>query len=263
MANKYLSREDAPITTGTWDLLDQTMISAAKSVLVGRRILALDGPYGLGLKAVPLSDAEVESDPIISQVLPLSYIVRDFYISKRDLAAFERDGVLLDTRGVAMAAMEVANLEDDRIFQGIKEAPGLLTVKGSNQLKLSSWEKVGAAAGDIIQALTTLDYEGFHGPYALALAPNRYNLLLRMYPNGTTTEMEHIKSMVTDGIFKAAALENDGLLLATGKQYASIVVGQDMALGFIGPQSERLEFSITESVTPYIKVPKALCVLKE
>jgi len=263
MTNKYLTREDAPIEAATWDILDRTMIEAAKNVLVGRHLLTVEGPFGLGLKAIPLSDPEVESDPVISSVLPLSLIVRDFTLSKRDLAAFEKDGAFLDTGKVVIAATEAANLEDDRIFRGIKEAPGLLTVKGSIQVKLSSWETIGDAAGDIIQGVTSLDYEGFHGPYALALAPNRYNMLFRIYPNGTTTELQHIQTMATAGVFKAPTLENGGVLLASGRQYASMVLGQDMSIGFVGPQSERLEFSITETVAPYIRVPKAICVLKE
>lgn len=262
MVNKYLTREDAPITAATWDILDKTMIESAKSVLVGRRILAVEGPFGLGLKSVPLKDPEVEDGPVISSVLPLSLIVRDFTLSKRDLAAFEKDGVFLDTGEIARAAIEAANMEDDRIFQGIKEAAGLFSVKGSISVKLSAWETIGSAAGDIIQAVTRLDTQGFHGPYALALAPERYNLLLRIYPNGTTTELQHIQTMAAAGVFKAPSLEDGGVLLASGKQYASIVLGQDMTIGFVGPRSERLEFSITETVTPYIREPKAICVLK-
>ena len=263
MTNKYLSREDAPIESGTWELLDHVMIEAAKNTLTGRRMLAVEGPYGLGLKAVPLSDPEVVSEPVTSPLLPLSLIVRDFTLGKRDLAAFEKGGVIFDTKRVDTAARECANLEDDLIFRGTKEAPGLLTVKGSTQAKLSSWEELGSATENLIQALTTLDYQGFHGPYVLALAPNRYNLLLRRMPHGNVSELEHIKTMVTEGVFKAPALENGGVLIASGRQYASIVIGQDMSIGFIGPQSERLEFSITETATPYIRVPKAICVLKE
>jgi uncharacterized linocin/CFP29 family protein len=263
MANNYLSREDAPIQSGTWDVLDRTMLEAAKSVLAGRRILNIDGPYGLGLKAVPLSDPEVESAPVTSPVLPLALITRDFNLSKRDLAAYERDGVIIDTKPVAMAAIACARLEDNLVFNGSKETAGLLTAKGSNQLKLAPWEKIGTAAEDIIKAVTALDDAGFHGPYSLALSPARYNLLLRRYPNGNASELEHIKTIASEGVVKAPVLEGGGILLAAGKQYATIVIGQDMAAGFIGPASERLEFSVTESLAPYIKQPKALCLLKE
>jgi uncharacterized linocin/CFP29 family protein len=263
MTNKYLSRDDAPIEAGTWEILDRTMLEAAKSTLSGRRILTIEGPYGLGLKAVPLSDLEVESAPVTSPVVPLALISRNFTMAKRDLATFERDGIMLDTRPVAATAIECAKLEDELVFKGTKDAVGLLTARGSNQLKLSPWSEAGMAAEDIIKAVTVLDGSGFHGPYCLALAPGRYNLLLRRYPNGNLSELEHIRMMVTEGVIKVPALDSGGILLASGRQYASVVLGQDMAVGFIGPVGERLEFYISESLTPFIRQVKALCLLKD
>jgi uncharacterized linocin/CFP29 family protein len=196
-------------------------------------------------------------------VIPLALISQGFTIAKRDVAAFERDGVILDTKPIAITAIECAKIEDEMIFKGTKDISGLLTARGSNNLKLSSWSEIGTAADDLIKAITTLDAAGFHGPYCLALAPGRYNLLLRRYPNGNASELEHVKTIITEGVVKAPVLDSGGILLASGRQYASIVLGQDMALGFIGPVAERLEFSISESLAPYVRQPKAICLLKE
>jgi uncharacterized linocin/CFP29 family protein len=263
MTNTFLSREDAPITPAAWEILDQTMLVTAKIYLSGRRILNIEGPYGLGLKAVSLRDPATESAPITSPVLPLAYTIKSFTIAKRDLAAFERDGITLDTKAVYAAAIECARIEDELVYKGTKDVPGLLTAKGSSQVKLSSWADVGTAADDIIKAVTIMDAAGFYGPYALALSPARYNLRLRRYPNNNFSEVEHIKTIVAEGVFKAPAIESGGVLVASGKQYASIIMGQDMAIGYVGPSSESLEFSITESLTPYIRQPKAVCVLKD
>ncbi|MBC7250063.1 MAG: bacteriocin family protein [Anaerolineae bacterium] len=263
MANKYLAREDAPFGAETWKVLDAAMAAAAKSQLVGRRLLHIEGPFGLGLKVVPLQDTETKSGLITSQVLPVPLIQTTFTLRIRDLASYERDGVSLDTSAVAEAAMTCARMEDELIFNGAPGIPGLLTAKSANTLKLSSWAEVGTAANDIIQAVTALDNAGFHGPYALALAPSRYNLLFRRYERGNFSEMEHVKSIVTDGVFKAPVLKSGGVLLASGRQYAVIVLGQDMTIGFIGPAGDVLEFSISESLVPLIRQPQAVCVLQE
>jgi uncharacterized linocin/CFP29 family protein len=262
MANKYLAREDAPFGSETWAVLDSTMVEAAKSQLVGRRLLHIEGPFGLGLKAVPLRDVKTESGLIVSEALPVLLIHKTFTLGVRDLASYEREGMALDTSAVAEAAIACARLEDDLIFNGAPGAPGLLMVEGSNSLDLSAWDEVGMAAEDIIKAMTTLDGVGFHGPYSLALAPDRYNRLFRLYPRGPFSEMEHVKTMVTDGVFKAPILQSGGVLLASGRQYASIVLGQDMTIGFIGPAGEEMEFSISESVVLRIHQPQAICVLK-
>lgn len=261
MANKYLAREDAPFGSETWKVLDSTMVEAAKRELVGRRLLHIEGPFGLGLKAVPLGDAETESGLIASQVLPVLLIRETFTLGARDLANYERDGIELDTAAVAKAAITCAQREDKLIFNGAANMPGLLT-KAANTVTLSAWDKIGAAADDIIKAITTLDRAGFHGPYTLALAPDRYNLLFRRYERGNFSEMEHVKTMVTEGIFKAPILESGGVLLASGRPYASIVLGQDMTIGFIGPAGNELEFSISESLALRIRQPRAICSLE-
>jgi uncharacterized linocin/CFP29 family protein len=95
----------------------------------------------------------------------------------------------------------------------------------------------------------------------MALSPSRYNLLFRRYPQGNT-ELEHVQSIVTDGVFKAPFLENGGVLMASGRLYAAIVLGQDITIGFIGPVGENLEFSISESLALLIREPRAIVTLK-
>ncbi|MBI2869421.1 MAG: encapsulin [Chloroflexi bacterium] len=72
-----------------------------------------------------------------------------------------------------------------------------------------------------------------------------------------------IRLDLAEGVFKAPVLARGGLLMASGKAFASVVVGQDMSMGFVGPVGERLEFAISESLAPLIKEPRAVCVLSE
>ncbi len=264
MANKYLAREDAPFGPDVWGALDEAMAEAAKGMLVGRRILELEGPYGLGLKSVPLKDEMTESGLIASEVLPLVLLQETFDVGARDLANYEREGLTLDRSAAAEAAIAVAQQEDELIFGGNEALgiEGLKTVEGAGRVALSDWSEVGAAANDLIQAITGLDEAGFHGPYTLALAPARYNHLFRRYERGNVSEMEHVKTMVTDGVHKAPVLNDGGVLLATGRQYASIVMGQDMTVGFIGPEGDRIAFTVSESLVARIRRPDAICVLE-
>jgi uncharacterized linocin/CFP29 family protein len=264
MANKYLAREDAPFGSDIWEALDEAMVEAAKPQLVGRRLLELEGPYGLGLKSVPLKDEMTDSGLIAATTLPLVVIYEEFDLGARDLANYEREGITLDRTPVADAAIAVAEREEDLIFNGSEELgiAGLLTADGTQSVALSDWAEVGAAIEDLIEGVTALDEAGFHGPYTLALAPARYNRLFRRYERGNQTEMEHVKALVTDGVYKAPGLGDGGVLLATGRQYASIVMGQDMTVGFIGPDGDRFAFTLSESLVPRIRRPDAICVLE-
>jgi uncharacterized linocin/CFP29 family protein len=96
----------------------------------------------------------------------------------------------------------------------------------------------------------------------MALAPSLYNLLLRRYPQGDGTELDHIRTIVSEGVFKAPVLKKGGVLLASGRQFCSLCIGQDMAVGYNGPAGDNLEFYIVESLALLISVPEAICVLK-
>jgi uncharacterized linocin/CFP29 family protein len=261
MPHRYLLRDDAPLGEQTWELLDSTMIGAAKSFLTGRKLLSIEGPYGFGLKAIPLQDCMGDGGVITSGILPIHLIQTTFYLARRDLAAYERDGLFLDLRAVACAALELAQKEDALIFQGPSGNNGLMTMEGTGSARLSSWNTIGKAADDVIQAITSLDQSGFSGPYAMALTPARYNLLLRRYPQGGT-EYDHIRGFITGGVFKAPILDSGGIILATG-QFNSLVIGQDMQIGFIGPSGENLEFTISESLVLAVREPCSICSLTE
>jgi len=262
MEKTLLGREDAPLSAETWKLLDATMIEAAKSQLSGRRIISIEGPYGFGLKAIPLSDCECGEGISGSPFIPVSLITTSFFLNKRDLAATERDGLMFDAAPVAGAAMACAAKEESIIYNGLQDVPGLLNAEGGSSLTLTKWDKTGTAADQIIDAVTKLDDAGFHGPYCMALAPAQYNLLLRRYPQGDGTELDHVRTIVAGDVVKAPGLKKGGVLLASGRQYCSVVIGQDMSIGYNGPSGDSLAFSISESLALLIRAPEAVCVLK-
>lgn len=275
MPGKYLHRDDAPFGERVWESIDATVVAAATSQLSARRLLRVEGPFGLGLKTLPGSDAELERDEgseagvegvavSTSPVVPVASVRAEFEISIRDIAAFEERGMPLDLSHAIKAAVRCARQEDDLLFNGMPElgVPGLLTVAGASASKLTSWAEAGKAADNIIQALTELDGQGFHGPYALALSPDRFNLLYRRYAQSAMTELDHIKEMATGGVIKAPAIQSGGALVATGAPFATIALGQDMMTGFIGPGGGAYEFVISETLALRIRQPAAVCVLK-
>jgi uncharacterized linocin/CFP29 family protein len=270
MSAKFLQRDDAPFGGQVWEKIDNTVVAAARGQLCGRRLLQVKGPYGLGLKALPSADKPVsdktagDAKMTASCVTPLAMIQSEFSLAIRDVAAFEQSGLPLDLGDAAKAAIDCARQEDNLIFNGSRALgiKGLLNIEGTHSVKLKPWDDVGAAANDIIQAVTALDGSGFHGPYALALVPKLYNLLYRRYPQGNATELEHLSQIVTDGIVKAPAVLAGGILLCTSGPFANIVLGQDLMTGFNGTAGNGYEFPVSESVALWLTQPEAVCVLK-
>jgi uncharacterized linocin/CFP29 family protein len=198
-------------------------------------------------------------------VTPLVMIYSEFSLPIRDVVAFEATGCPLDLSQAARAAIDCARQEDTLVFTGAKSTglEGLATISGSQSLKLNAWDSIGTAGEDMIRAITLLDKAGFSGPYALGLSPERYNLLLRRYPQGNQTELEHIRQMITDGITKASLIPSGGVLLCGCGQCTSIVLGQDLSTSYIGPSGNTYEFVVSESIAVCLSQPEAICVLKK
>jgi uncharacterized linocin/CFP29 family protein len=269
MSNNYLGREDAPLSEKVWNSIDRIVVEIVKSQLSVRRLIRVDGPFGLGFKIVPSVDkilteeSEKSAAMSVSSAVPVVEIQTTFSLGLRDIAASEEHGSPFDTGAIAISAMKLAKKEDELLLNGNKSAgiSGLMSMPGVQSQKLKSWEKIGDAADELIKAVTLLDQSGFHGPYSLGLSASLYNQLFRRYSQGNQTEMEHISSFITDGIVKLPALSSGGLLLASGKQFASIMIGQDVSTSFVGPKERSLEFAISETLALRVVQPAAVCVL--
>ncbi len=270
---RYLPREDAPFSDDVWEMIDSTVLGAAKSQLAGRRLLDITGPYGLGLRAIEqgeedtgleITRGEAAATLAAGRTHPIPLLQSAFTIPIRDIAAAEERGIPLELGQAAGAGAATAQLEDTLIFHGSKQLGihGVLGTPGVSKAKAGDWHNVGQAADDLIAAVDALDAAGFPGPYAAALAPNLYNALLLRYPQGNMTQLEHAKQIITAGLVKAPILKSGGVVLAAGRQFATIVVGQDMMVGFVGPGGPHYEFVVTESLAPRITVPEAICLLE-
>ena len=244
------------------------MQGAARSQQAVRRMLPTVGPFGPGLKHVPGTDEPIgdreEVRVAVSRALPLVEISASFALPNRDLAAFKAGRMEPDLTPAVRAALRVAAEEDRALLYGIDilNLSGLTNLEGTQSVSLAEWGAIGSAADNVIEALTALDVGGFHGPYLLALSPDRYNLLFRRYPQGDSTELEHVTQMAVGGVIKAPSLAEGGILLAPSPHYAAIVLGQDLHVSYVGPTADmRQEFAVSESLALRVLAPGAICVI--
>lgn len=271
MSTKLLNRSDAPFEQQTWKAIDDTVVAAARSAMSVRGVLHTEPSYGLALRATAAAEQSVaaESDESVAvhaaAVRPVPLISATFDLPARDIAAFETQGLSFDGAPAARAARACAEKEDRLLLHGSKPLglTGLLNTPGAGKSDLHPWRETGEAMEDMLLAVDKMDRSGYHGPYTLALSPSLYNKLFRRYPQGNTLELEHLRSLITGGITKIPAIASGGVLLAYGRQYASILIGQDLATGFEGPSGRSYTFVVSESVALWLKDPGSVCVLQE
>ena len=246
--------------------IEEAAVAAARDILSGRRIIDVEGPYGLGLTTVEVGNDDLcrqpgpdEASAVLSRALSLPMIYRRFAISKRRIAAFEEMGQPLSLKIVEDAAQAVAMREEEFIYTGQPDfhLQGLLNANGGNTLQGGDWSSVDQVLDNVIAAVNILDEKGYRGPYGLALAPALYNNLFRRYPGSDLLQIEHLKRLCTRGIVKANI--DGGVLVA--KDVGSIVLGQGLQIAYLSPDAAHENFAVTESLVLKIEAADAICTI--
>lgn len=261
-----MADDKSMVTAALLDQIESAAVTAARDVISGRRIIDVEGPYGLGLATLEVGNDDrcrepgpEEASAVVSRALSLPMIYRRFSISKRRIAAFRHMGQPLNLKAAEDAAQAVAAREEEFVYEGQTEfhLSGLLTAEGRQSIKGRNWDNVDEVLGDVIDAVNVLDGRGYRGPYGLALAPDLYNNLFRRYPGSDLLQIEHLKRLCTRGIVKASI--RGGVLVS--REVGSIVLAQDLQISHLTTDAAHEHFSVNESLVLKIEAPDAICII--
>lgn len=271
---------DSPLQPREWNQLDETIIQAARKQLIGRRFLDIYGPLGQGVQSVTndifdesgTGGISLRGDTLslststkrVNLTIPILY--KDFILYWRDLQQSKTLGIPIDLSPAANATIQCARLEDNLIFNGSQEfdLPGLMNVKGRLTHIRSDWMESGKAFADVVEAINKLLQMGHTGPYALIVSPQLYALLHRVHQGTHVLEIEHIRELVTDGVFQTPVIKgNAGVIVATGQHNMDLAIAEDFDSAFLGDEQMNHYFRIYECVVLRIKRPSAICTLEE
>ncbi|MEH7108834.1 family 1 encapsulin nanocompartment shell protein [Bacillus sp. JJ1764] len=277
--NKSQLYPDSPLHDGEFAQLDRTVIEAARRQLVGRRFIELYGPLGRGVQSIfndifteneeakmdfqGSFDVDVETSKRVNLTIPMIY--KDFILFWRDLEQAKVLDIPIDFSPAANAARDVAIMEDQMIFHGSKEfdLPGLMNVHGRITHLIGEWYESGAAFQDIVDARNKLLELNHHGPFALVLSPELYSLIHRVHRDTNVLEIEHIRELVTDGVFQSPVLKGKtGVLVNTGRNNLDLAISEDFDTAYLGQEGLNHPFRVYETAVLRIKRPSAICTLE-
>lgn len=271
---------DAPLSEADFDQLEQIIIEAAKSQLTGRRFIELYGPLGRGMQSIHTDifseksaahmdlqgsfETEIESAKRVNYTIPMLY--KDFVLYWRDIEQTKALDIPMDFSAAANAARDVALLEDEMIFHGAKQfdIPGLMNVKGRQTHLISNWYESGTAFQDVVEARGKLMEMNHNGPYALVLSPELYALLHRVHRDTNVLEIEHVRELVTGGVFQSPVLKGKtGVLVNTGRNNLDLAISEDFETAYLGEEGMNHPFRVFETAVLRIKRPSAICTFAD
>jgi uncharacterized linocin/CFP29 family protein len=275
----YLLRDQAPLTPQEWQALDEAVVQVARRTMVARRFLSLFGPLGPGVQSIA-SDRFIGTQaarisqfgseeakiafPEARRCVPLPILYRDFRLHWRDLETSRRLGMPLDTSAAAVAAADVAALEDRTILNGNDEQGqvGFLNFADRLRLPLGNWDQPGGGFAAALNAMTELVGHTMRGPFVMVAPPPLYARLNRVFDNTGVLEVEQIRRLLGGEVYMTPMLPaNVAVVVAPGQENMDLVVAQDMTIAFLESTAMEHHLRVLEIVSLRIKRPGAVCVL--
>ena len=275
----FLQRSQAPLTADQWATLDQVVVGTARSMLVGRRVISVVGPFGAGIEAVPsdtlsglgmgqidlLGDDGEAIDLEVRRYLPVPLLYKDFWLHWRDLEASDQLGLPFDTGRAAAAAEAVAQAEDALVLDGNPALglAGLRNVEGHQSLPLGDWAVEGQGFAAVVNAVRHMTDRGFPGPYALLVSTGLYAQLNRIFGTTGVLESEQVEKLARRGVYATSVLpEPAALLVDSGVQNMDLAVAVDLTTAYVDSANLNHHFRVLESLLLRIHRPDAVCTFE-
>ncbi len=264
----HLLRESAPITPGTWNLLDQEARERVTPSLAARKLVDYEGPKGWEHSATnlgrvkPLKAAPVDSVRALQrQVLPLVELRAEFRLSRSELQDAERGADDVDLDPLADAARQLALAENTAVFHGWPDAgiTGIAEACSHEAVKLS--DDFDAYGRHVAEAVETLLKAGISGPYGLALGPDSYTGMIQTTSHGGYPLLDFLKKILGGGpIVWSPGVRGAVVMSLRGGDFL-FEAGQDLSIGYLDHDAEMVHLYIEETFTFRVATPEAACAL--
>ena len=256
----HLLREHAPITEAGWAEIDDEARARLAPGLAARRTVDFLGPHGWEHSAVNLgriTDREPDDGVEVAtrRVLPLAELRAPFSIDVAELRAFDRGAADVDYDDLDRAARAIVTVENATVFHG-NDAVGITGITQASPHNPLSHDGrpetlpslVAAGVDDLMQA-------GVQGPFALVLGADAWILVTGASEGGFPLR-RHVAEIVGGPIVWAPGVRGAVLLSMRGGDFL-LECGQDLSVGYLSHDAERVELYLEESLAFRVVSPEA------
>jgi uncharacterized linocin/CFP29 family protein len=248
-----LHRELAPISDAAWASIEEEARRTFRRHVAARRVVDVGEPAGLGLSSVGtghVGQIEPPADGVSARLRTSQQIVElrvPFTLDRQDIDDVERGAQDSDWQPVKDAAKQVAFAEDRIIFNGY-QAAGIAGIReSSSNPALTLPADVREYPNAVSQAVSSLRLAGVGGPYALLLSADAYTAVSETADHGYPIK-EHLTRVLDGEIIWAPAIDGAFLLSSRGGDY-ELRLGQDLSIGYLSHDADRVQLYFQESLT--------------
>jgi uncharacterized linocin/CFP29 family protein len=263
LSDTHLLRDQAPITTAGWDLLDREARDHLFVALAARRLVDFSGPHGWAYSATnlgrvdPLAAAPCDGVTALRRrVLPLAEVRASFTVTRDELEAGERGAEDVDLAELDKAARQIAVAENKAVFHGWQEAGMQGITEASPHPKLPRGENFDDYPSHVAKAVELLRRSGVGGPYGLALGTNDYTGVIETAEHGGYPLFDHLSQILGGPIVWSPGVDGAVVVSQRGDDFL-FECGQDLAVGYDHHDADTVHLYIEESFSFRVATPEA------
>ena len=251
MNNLY--RELAPVSDAAWTSIEDEAKRTFTRHVAGRRVVDVSGPDGLTLAGVGTGHVTPIDPPAegitagLRAWQPVVELRVPFTLDRAQIDSVERGALDADWQPVKDAARKIAFAEDRAIFDGYGAAQITGLREASTNAALSLPAEVRQYPDVVSQAISALRLAGVDGPYSLLLSADAYTAVSETSDHGYPIR-EHLARLVDGDIIWAPAITGALILTGRGGDY-ELRLGQELSIGYLSHDAERVQLYFTESFT--------------
>ena len=257
-----LKRSLAPISETAWKEIDTQARMILHPLLSARRVIDLDGPKGWDYAAVPLGRLDTPKKQSVKgiefgihKVQPLIEARSFFELDIWELDNMTRGSLDVDLGPMEEAARLMARFEEQTIYDGFD--PG--QIQG---MKRSSPHIPVIFSGGPEQILetatscvTTMLTHSIDGPYALVVSSDLWRYLSSFTKGYPLAEL--LKKLLGGPVIVNAFMDDCYLLSLRGGDM-TLILGQDLSIGYHSHDNRMVRLFFTESFTFRIADPSVV-----
>jgi uncharacterized linocin/CFP29 family protein len=248
-----LHRELAPVSAAAWASIEEEARRTFALHAAARKAVDVTGPDGQALAGLGTGHTESVDSPgdgieaTLREWRPVVELRSAFTLSRSQIDSVERGAQDPDWQPVKDAAKKIAFAEDRAVFDGYPQAK----ITGVGPSSSNPGVSLPAEARDypdvISKALGQLRLAGVAGPYSLVLSADAYTAVSETSDHGYPIR-EHLARLLDGDIIWAPAIEGALLVSGRGGDY-ELRLGQDLSIGYLSHDAERVELYFVESFT--------------
>ena len=258
----HLLRELAPVSDTAWSEINSEADRTLRHFLTARRLVDFTGPGGYQQEAAlggRVKDVESAPEGIRARIRDVPALVEyrgEFWVDRTELDAIDRGARDADLDPVRDAARRMALAEDEAVFLGNTAAGITGIADASPHASLPIGDDYRNYPQTVARAVATLQTSGVAGPYSVALGPRCYTGVIETTEMGGYPVFEHLRLIAGGPVLWAPAVDGAVVLSTRGGDF-ELTVGEDLSIGYLDHDAERVHLYFEESFTFQVLTPEA------